>query len=304
MEELFESVKSWGRWGIDDERGALNLLTSEHVTKAAALVKVGEVVSCGRDFSVGPSIDDPLPPQHMMLIAGDAPAGSGVPGFEESVDFLGIACHGMGVSHIDALCHVFVHGRMYNDFPASDVKSVGAMRNSIAGAARGIVGRGVLIDIPRLRGTQWLEPSDIISPDELEGAIRVQGCDVGLGDIVLINTGRDARREAKGPWNLFDPGLPGMDADCVRWFAERDISLLGSDVVSDPLPPLNGAGAWPFPIHQCCIAAMGVHLIDNLNLSSLSSTCNRLGRWEFLFDVQPLRATRATGSPVNPIAMF
>jgi len=301
---MFEAVKSWGRWGSDDERGALNLITPETVLAASRLVQRGEVVSCGRDLAIAPTIDDPRPPQHMMLIAGDHPEGSGLPGFQESVDFLGIACHGMGISHIDALCHVFVDGLMYNGFAASEVRSVGAMRNSIAAAGNGIVGRGVLIDIPRLRGTSWLEPTDVVSPDELEAAIQMQHSDVLAGDIVIVNTGRDARRAASGPWSVSELGLAGLAAECVRWFAERDVAVIASDGISDPLPPRDPLGDWPFPIHQCCIAAMGVHLIDNLNLVDLAAACGRSNQWEFLFSVEALRAPRATGSPVNPVAIL
>ena len=179
--EIFESVKQWGRWGADDERGALNLLTADRVKAAAALVKTGRTVSCAHDLATVPSVEDHSPAQHMMLMAGDAPEASGVDGYAQSTDYLGMACHGMGVSHIDALCHVFVDDQMYNGFAASDVKSTGAMKNSIASAKGGIVGRGVLLDIPRLRGVDWIEPPDTIGPDELAGAVAAQGSAGRLG---------------------------------------------------------------------------------------------------------------------------
>ncbi|HEY2301526.1 MAG TPA: cyclase family protein [Acidimicrobiales bacterium] len=301
--EIFESVKQWGRWGTDDERGALNLLTAERVKAAAGLVQTGVTVSCAHDLGTVPSVEDQTPPQHMMLMAGDSPEASGVPGYAQSTDYLGMACHGMGVSHIDALCHVFVGDQMYNGFASSDVKSTGAMKNSIAAAAGGIVGRGVLLDIPRLRGVDWIEPPDSIGPDELAAAAAAQGSAVGSGDILLVATGRDARRAAQGPWSPFDPGLAGLHRDCIPWLKQADISVLGSDGISDPLPP-HGEFGWPFPVHQCCIAGMGVHLLDNLDLLGLSGACRQAGRFEFLFSVQPLRAPLATGSPVNPVAVL
>jgi kynurenine formamidase len=303
VEDIFESVKQWGRWGADDERGALNLLTADRVQAAAALVRSGQTVSCAHDLASVPSVEDATPSLHMMLMAGDAPEASGVDGYAQSTDYLGMACHGMGVSHIDALCHVFVNDQMYNGFDASDVKSTGAMKNSIAAAAGGIVGRGVLLDIPRLRGVDWIEPPDTIGPDELAGAAAAQGSAVTAGDILLVATGRDARRAALGPWSPFDPGLAGLHRDCIPWLKERDISVLGSDGISDPLPP-HGEYGWPFPVHQCCIAGMGVHLLDNLDLLGLAAACAEAGRWEFFFSVQPLRAPRATGSPVNPVAVL
>jgi hypothetical protein len=144
LERMFESVKNWGRWGRD-ERGALNYITPARRESAARLVRDGEAVSCALELPVLPGPDNPNPAQHHMVLGGDAPEGSGIPHLEVSLDYIGIACHGMATSHIDALCHVFVKGQMYNGFPAGDVKSNGAERNSIMAARDGIVGRGILL---------------------------------------------------------------------------------------------------------------------------------------------------------------
>jgi kynurenine formamidase len=239
----------------------------------------------------------------MMVMAGDACDATGVPGLETAMDFVGVAFHGMAVSHIDALCHVFVRGQMYNGFPASDVKSIGAMRNSIMVARDGIVSRGVLLDIPRLRGVPWLPGGERITPDDLSAAENAQGVRVEPGDVLLVAGGRDARRDQEGPWSPLEGGLAGLHPECIPWLHERDVAVLGSDGISDPLP---GAGIerWPIPVHQCTLVAMGVHLLDNLMLGRLLSACARERRWEFLFTVAPLRVDRATGSPVNPIAVF
>ncbi len=298
--ELFAQSKRWGRWGADDQRGALNLLTSERVARAGALVETGEVVSCGRELAVAAAADNPNPALHHMVAAGDiAVRGRGL---QASADFVGVAFHGMSVSHIDALCHVFVDGLMWNGVPASEVTSAGARRNSIAAAFGGIVGRGVLLDIPRLRGVEWLEPADAISPDELDAACAAQRVEVEPGDIVLVMTGRDARRAAHGPWDPNDPGLAGLHAECVPWLLDHDPAVLGSDGVSDVLP--GDDHAWPIPIHQCLLVGMGVHLLDNLRLDRLAATSAAHDRWEFLFAVAPLQVARGTGSPVNPIAVF
>ena len=303
MRALFESVKNWGRWGDDDQRGALNLITEKSVLAAAALVKTGTVVSCALELPVVPSIENPTPAQHMMLIAGDSLDATGVPGLETSLDYVGVAFHGMAVSHIDALCHVFVGGQMYNGRPATDVKSIGALFNSIEAAFGGIVGRGVLLDIPRLRGVDWLEPGDTISADELDAAAAAQGVAVNPGDILLVRTGRDTRRTAVGPWDPVMVGLAGLDPSCVPWIHSHDVAVLGSDGISDPLPP-NLESGWPIPVHQCCLVAMGVHLLDNLQLARLAEVCDRERRWEFLFSVLPLRIQGGTGSPVNPVAIL
>jgi kynurenine formamidase len=219
------------------------------------------------------------------------------------MDFVGVAFHGMAVSHIDALCHVFVRGQMYNGFPASDVKSIGAMRNSIMVAREGIVSRGVLLDLPRLRGVPWLAGGERITPDELSAAEKAQKVRVEPGDILLVAGGRDARREQEGPWSPLEGGLAGLHPECIPWLHERDIAVLGCDGISDPLPG-SGTPGWPIPVHQCTLVAMGVHLLDNLMLGRLLETCAREKRWEFLLTVAPLRVDRATGSPVNPIAVF
>ncbi|MEY2451977.1 MAG: hypothetical protein QOD92_1551 [Acidimicrobiaceae bacterium] len=298
--EIYESVKRWGRWGDDDQRGALNLLTAERVSRATALATSGVVVSCGRELAVTPAADNPIPAQHHMTLAGDV--GVRRAGLQASADFVGVAFHGMAVSHIDALCHVFVEGQMYNGYPASEVTSVGARQNSIAAGFDGIVGRGVLLDIPRLRGVDWLEPGDAISPGELDGACTAQQVEVEPGDILLIATGRDARRAQHGPWDPNAVGLAGLDAECIPWLAQHDPSVLGCDGVSDVLPPYKHG--WSMPLHMCMLVGMGVHLLDNLHLGRLGAACAAEQRWEFLFVVAPLQIGGGTGSPVNPIAIL
>jgi kynurenine formamidase len=154
-----------------------------------------------------------------------------------------------------------------------------------------------------VRGVEWLEPGETVGPDELEAAERAHGVRVEEGDVLLVATGRDARRARHGPWSPGGEGLAGLHPECIPWLHERGISVLGSDGVSDPLPP-NTAPGWPIPVHQCCLVAMGVHLLDNLQLARLSEACARHGRFAFLLTVAPLRIEGATGSPVNPIALL
>jgi kynurenine formamidase len=298
----FESVKNWGRWGADDQMGALHYITAERRARAAATVRDGVTVSCALDFPVLPSIENPTPAQHHMLVAGDA-LGSTGGDLETALDYIGISFHGMATSHIDALCHVFVNGTMYNGYPASDVKSIGAKKNDIMVARDGIAGRGVLLDVPRLRGRPWLELDERIRPAELEAAERAQNVRVEEGDVLIVSTGRDARRAARGPWSPNREGLAGLHATSIPWLHERRVAVLGSDGISDGLPGLAVPG-WPVPVHQCCLVAMGVHLLDNLDLRGAAAACARLRRWEFFLALAPLRVARGTGSPVNPLAVF
>lgn len=302
MEEIFTSTKNWGRWGEDDERGALNLITPARRVSAAGCVRSGVAVSCARQLPVRPAADNPHPALHMMIQGGDDCV---IPGFglESTADFVGVAFHGMATSHIDALCHVFVKGKMYNGFDASEVKSTGARRCSVMECRDGIVSRGVLLDVPRLLSEPWLEPGAAITREQLDEAEKHQGVTTGEGDVLLVATGRDARRKQGGAWDPVGVGLAGLHPECLPWLHERGVAVLGSDGVSDMLPGL-GIPDWPMPIHQVAIAGMGVHLLDNLRLDALSAVCAEQRQWEFQFTAGPLRVEGGTGSPVNPVALL
>jgi len=300
MRAVFEKVKNWGRWGAEDELGALHLITPAKRREAAACVIAGETVSCARELPVEPSPENPNPALHMMIVAGDDCLVPGV-NVEAAMDFVGVAYHGMATSHIDALCHVFVDGRMYNGFSKDEVKSTGARRGSILAAGDGVVSRGVLLDVPRLLGVPWLEPGTAVTVEQLEGAEAAQKVSVTEGDVLLVGTGRDARRREHGPWSPFTEGLAGLHPECIPWLHARGVAVLGCDGVSDSLPGL-GIEGWILPVHQCGLVAMGLHLLDNLRLDRLADACVRHGRWAFQLTIAPLRVERGTGSPVNPIA--
>lgn len=300
---LFERTKRWGQWGPYDQRGALNFISPTEVLAAATAVRIGETIGCGLPLSTLEGIDNPSPAQHQMIADGSTQPMVTSAGLECSLDFLGVACHGMSVSHLDAFCHVFVDGLMWNGRPAADVGPSGAAFNDVGASHNGIVGRGVLLDIPRWLDRPWLEPDEIITPDELNACADAQGVRVQRGDIVLVSTGRQARRASVGPWNPSDPGLAGLHYECALWVFEQEIAVLGSDGVSDPLPGIRNGG-WPMPLHQCCLVGMGVHLLDNLALEHLGQRCAAHGTWEFLFCTGPLYVPGATGSPVNPTVVL
>ncbi|HWO94677.1 MAG TPA: cyclase family protein, partial [Dehalococcoidia bacterium] len=176
FDRLFDEVKNWGRWGAEDERGALNLITAEKRRAAASLVRDGIAVSCALPLATQPGPENPSPVVHLMAGAGDQP------NTYASFDYFAIAPHGMANTHLDALCHIFYRGQMYNGFPCTQVTSTGALACSIEAAEDGVVSRGVLLDVARTVGKPWLEPGEAIYVEDLEAAERRAGVRVEEGD--------------------------------------------------------------------------------------------------------------------------
>jgi kynurenine formamidase len=272
LDRMYEDLRNWGRWGPDDERGALNHITDDHRRRAAALVVEGESVSLAHDLATEPLPEHPNPVQHHMLASGDARDANGIPGYEAARDYLALDLHGLSTTHVDALSHMFVRGEMFGGRPASEVRSDGARANTVLSMADGVVGRGVLLDIPRALGSDFLDSGEVVSVADLELAETAQHVRVGPGDVLVVAWG-------------------------------RQVAVLGSDGISDPMP-FVGTEQWPFPVHQIGITAMGLHLIDNVATARLSERCAALDRWEFLFTMAPLRIVRGTGCPVNPLAVL
>ena len=242
--------------------------------------------------------DNPEPARHKMTQTGDsAPDG----GLSFAMDHIGMNIHGNADTHIDALSHVIYDGRLYNNRPADVVSDTGAAELSIAAAADGIAGRGVLLDVPRARGVPWLEPGDYVTADDLAAAERDQQVQVGQGDLVFIRVGHRLRRFQLGPWDTAD-ARAGLHPAVMEYLADRKIALLGSDGNNDTAPSVVQGVA--FPIHVLAITGLGLHLIDYLDLSAIAAICAEFRKWSFLCVIAPLRLPSATGSPVNPIAIL
>jgi len=287
-----KTLSNWGRFGPRDQLGTLNLITAEKRRAAARAVRSGRTVSCARPLPTQPSVENPNPVQHHMI--GTCTEGWGG-------DYFALAPHGFATSHIDALCHIFHEGKLYNGYPIEKVTAHGALELGIHELKDGVVSRGVLLDVPASRGVPFLEAGEPIFPDDLERAEAHAGTRVEPGDILLVRTGRWALREARGPW---DPrqSAAGLDASCLPWLHARGVAALGCDGVSDVVPSrIEGVG---LPIHSVAIVAMGLHLIDNLDLEALSKACAEEKRGEFLLTLAPLLLFRGTASPLNPIALF
>jgi kynurenine formamidase len=298
FDRLFEKLKNWGRWGDDDELGTLNFIGDKDVAEAASLARTGRRVPLGRTLDTVAGPDNGRPALHYMSHMGDK-------GADEStfyMDFIGVDFHGKSASHMDALPHVAYKGLLYNGKRAADViGSKGSSFAPISRLAKGVVARGVLLDAARARQVDWVEAPYALGAEDLETITATLGVEVRRGDVVLLRTGHMRRRNALGPW---DPDLvdAGLGTSGLEWLAGREIALLGGDGDSDAHPsPVEGIGV---PIHVLCITAMGMCLLDNLDLEGLSEACAEVGTFEFLLVVAPLIVAGGTGSPVNPIAVL
>jgi kynurenine formamidase len=304
----FERFSNWGRWGADDQAGTLNLITQEKRRQAAALVRDGMTVSLSKLLTtdIGVDIKPPLfpAPTHFMLQSGEPfhRCGNEPYVMQTALDYFGVAFHSIAVTHLDAVGHVFWDGKMYNGVPSNAVTSTGATVQSVDQAKDGIVSRGVLLDIPRLRGVNWLEPGEKIHVDELEAAEREAGIQVASGDVLFIRTGTSRKRTEEGPWDMYVHGVAGLSADCLEFIHSRGVAVLGSDGGSDAAP--SGYDLVFQPIHQVGLVAMGLWLVDFADLDALAIACDERGRWEFMVSLAALRIQYGTGSPINPIAIF
>ena len=296
VDRLVQELSNWGRWGADDQLGTLNLITAEKRHQAAQLVKKGISVSLARIPEVEQAADNPSPFAHEMLATGEDPTTVW------AMDNYSVSYHGFAHTHMDSLCHLFYRGKMYNGFSQQQVTGQGAAKLSIHNIQGGIFTRGILIDIPKLRGVAYLEPAAAIYPEELDAWENRAGIKVGSGDVVFIRTGRWARRDKLGPWDVTQEGVAGLHASCAKWLHLRDIAMLGSDAASDVMP--SQVPGMSHPIHLLTLHAMGVHIFDNCDLESLSKKAEELGRWEFLITAAPIPVKGGTGSPLNPIATF
>jgi kynurenine formamidase len=296
---IFEKISNWGRWGKDDQCGALNFIDDKKRARAAALVKTGQSVSASLPLAVLPALDNPTPVTHLMVQAGHDSHSMPIPYVG---DYFAIAPHGLANTHLDALCHVFWNGKMYNGFDASEVGSHGAAKCAIDVTRQGVISRGVLLDIPATKKVDWLENNFKISASDLDAAEQHHHVRVEEGDVLLIRTGRARQRKSKGPWDPWTGGLAGLDTSCLGWLHERKIAVLGSDGASDATP--SGIDGVALPIHVGTLVFMGVHLIDNADLDGLAEACAKHQRYEFMFNMAPLILERGTASPVNPIGMF
>jgi kynurenine formamidase len=297
-----EQLSNWKRWGAQDQRGTLNFIGPQQVLDAARCIRTGKVF----ELSIPLGADGPqtglggrINPLHFLTVmpTDDLQLGDGL---NISDDFISMPLQ--GATQWDSLAHVGYDDRFYNDVPVDAVTAMrGATRNAIDQALPGIVGRGVLVDIARHRGVEWLEAGQSIEPDELDAALAAQGVGLTSGDVLAVRTGwrRKALTDGWGGWLTANPGL---SVACAAWIHDREIAAVVSDnwgIEVQPAPPGQGL----LPLHCILIRDMGMMLGEIFDLEALADDCAADGVWDFFFSAPPLRVVGGVGSPVSPVAV-
>ena len=287
-------LSNWGRFGPDDELGMANLITPAKRAEAARLVTEGFAVSLASNAQNYETADVPCPVEWQMVRATRTGAS----------DQIAYPCiHGPGTTHLDAFAHVFFDGKMWNGYDVDGLVTMegGAERNSIFTMKDGIVTRGVLYDIPRLKGVPWLEPGTRITVEDLEAWEEMTGVRVGPGDAFLVRWGRWARQDALGP---FDTGreAAGLDNNVIPWLRERDVAVAGWETPG--YAPQPDGDLRRTALHDFALTILGIQILDRADFQALADAAAERNRWEFMVTIAPLPIPNGTGSPVNPIAMF
>lgn len=298
-----DRLRRWGRWGADDGKGALNLLTEEKVRQAVATVRHGRVISLAMPFVAdGPQPDEGrYNPKLTMVAVGDQQLPGG---FQYADDTLFMSMQ--GATQWDALSHAFYDGVMWNGVEVTgSLDEHGASRNSVTTFRDGIVGRGVLVDVARHQGVDCLADNFAIGPDLLDEVLAAQSTTVDAGDIVLVRTGRVGRavREGAYPFESFVAGAPGLSVRCAEWLVTRDIAAVAADNVAVEVTTSEAAGAM-MPLHMICQRDAGIPFGELFDLEALSEACAAESRWTFLLVAPPLPVAGAVGSPINPLAIL
>ncbi|HYB96883.1 MAG TPA: cyclase family protein [Vicinamibacterales bacterium] len=289
FDRLFHEVKNWGQWGADDQLGSVNLITPAKRRQALALAKTGQTVSLVHNPITEKSEDNALPFEHTMN-----------QGF--TTDTWRVSYHGYAHSHLDALCHILYKDQTYNGYSRAAVNTdKGCTKLGIDTLKHGVISRGVLIDIPRLKGVPYLEPGTAVYQEDVEAWEKMSGTRIQSGDVILLRTGRWARRAKVGPWPV-GRSAAGFHASIAPFIKARGVAIVGSDDAAEVVPTLvSGVN---LPVHTLLITALGVHILDNQDLEALAETAAKLKRWEFMITINPLPVTGGTGSPLNTIATF
>lgn len=299
FDSLFAQVDNAGRWGADDERGTLNLITPEVRAAAAAEVRSGVTVSLAREMVHGEPEGGFGPIEVDVEVLSDSILGPSDGSAIWAAERTSLFYHGWAYTHIDALSHMPAYrGRGYNDAPLAHAPPEGQTRNSVAAMVDGVMSRGVLVDLPTLKGVDYVAPGGAITARDLEAWEARTGVRIHQGDIVLIRSGRWSAPALAANVS----GSAGIHPTTAAWLHERGVAVLGDEGGTDASPTaVEGINS---PMHVLALVAMGMPLMENLDLDRLAAEAAARDRWTFLLMVAPLNVRGATGSPANPIAVF
>jgi hypothetical protein len=289
-------LRNWGRWGVDDQKGAVNLITAEKTLDGVRSVRLGMSVSLSRPFPTAPAPNNTFPASHYMNSL-DFGGGEGA-----AVDYIGIAYHGQATTHLDALCHVWDENGMWNGRdPVAAVGFSGVSWGGVEQWSAGLVTRGVLLDVAGNREDGYVDVDEPVTPEELSRL--AEGLDVKAGDALVIHSGRDAWEAATGrSWSAAVPTpneRPGLASSCLEFFRATDCSVVIWDM-ADARPNEYGV-SWGT---HAALFTLGLGLLDNALLTPLAEICREHNRTDFLVVVAPLIIEGGTGSPVNPLAVL
>ena len=290
VESYFKELNNWGRWGLDDQRGTINLITPSRRTQALQMMRTGRTVSLARDV-----VPRPVYMYHVTF-----------PAKRERVDVVldrfDMVYHGYWITHVDALCHVGWDGELYNGRPfAASLSIEGASWCPIDPiAADGITTRGVLLDVASGRPDGFVTVGHPVTPQELDETAARAGVRIQPGDAVVIRSGDEAFRQAHPDWVPRVSPHPGLHLSCLEWFREKDVAAVAWDMMDERPSGYPGFGMGT----HLAIPFLGLALVDNVSPEALARACREEGRYEFLFSATPLRLRGATGAPAHPIAIF
>jgi kynurenine formamidase len=307
IEAMAKRICNWGRWGPDDELGTLNFIGPEELKAAAALVRKGKSISLGLDFNFhGPQNTgwgNRFNPIHTMLATGtDAVAGNqdaGMCRYADDMVTMPLQCG----TQWDALGHVFYGDKMWNGYDAKLVDSTGAKKNSIDKTRSKMVGRGVLLDVARFKGGDYLADGYGISSADLDACAKAQGVEIRRGDFVIVRTGQMQQRLSAGAWGTYAAGdAPGLRFETAEWMHRREIAAICTDTWGCEVRPNEVIDAFQ-PWHWVVIPMLGITMGEIFNLQELADDCKEDGVYEFFFCAPSLPITGAVGSPINPIVV-
>jgi kynurenine formamidase len=298
FDALLKRVNNAGRWGAQDERGTLNLITPDVRRAASSEVQTGMTVSLAREMVHGEPEGGFGPITVNLMVVSDSILGPSDGSVVWAVEQTSLFYHGWSYTHIDALTHMAYNGRGYNNVVPAHAPPAGQTRNSVGAMRDGILARGVLIDLPALKGVPFVAPGGAITSDDFDAWEERTGLRVRPGDVLLVRSGRWS--EAATAANV--TGSAGIHPSAAAWLHARGVAALGDEGGTDTTP--TAVAGINSPLHVLVLAGMGMPLIENLDLEELAKQAAAHQRWTFLFVLAPLNVRGATGSPVNPIAVF